>query len=348
MRLALFLLQLTRSFLDRLHRGRMFLMAAALSYYLFLAAIPGLLLFLSVGSYVLGSGRQAETVLTSVLQHIFPEAASTGRSALEEAANGILAYRGVVSGVSLLAFLWAGMSYFDALQLSLNNVWHVREDRPFHLRKLHSLALVLGAGVLAWFSFAITTGMQIAAVTAYWASPGLRGIWPAYQALAAVVAVVLASLTFALLYVILPNRRVSPGPAALGAVIAAVLWEFAKIGFNRLMVVAQGYQPVYGSTAKLVVVLVWLYVTSALVLLGAHIAAGVQLQYERKHGVEPAAGGPGSGRPQGGRTTRYWVRRRRAQARGARSWASRRDASSRVPSAAASGRRRTEARPSQK
>jgi len=325
-------------------------MAAALSYYLFLAAIPGLLLFLSVGSYLLGSGRQAEAVLAVVLQHIFPEAASTGRAALEGAAQGILAHRGVVGGVSILALLWIGMSYFDALQLALNNVWHVPEDRPFHLRKLHSLALVLGAALLAWLSFGITTGMQIATNAVSRAKLDMGAVWLASQVLAGALAVILASLTFTLLYIILPNRRVSVGPAALGAVIAATLWELAKIGFNRLMVVAQGYQPVYGSTAKLVVALVWLYVTSALILLGAHLAAGVQLSTERRRRVESVGGTPAR-RAQADRGTRSWVRRRRAQpaARTPRR-VSGRGASSRDRSsiASVSGRRRTEARPSQK
>jgi membrane protein len=325
-------------------------MAAALSYYLFLAAIPGLLLFLSVGSYVLGSGKQAEAVLAVVLQHIFPEAASTGRAALEGAAKAILAHRGVVSGVSTLALLWTGMTYFDALQLALNNVWHVAEDRPFHLRKLHSLALVLGAALLAWVSFGITTGMQIATAAVFRAKPDLAAVWLASQVLAGAVAVILASLTFTLLYIILPNRRVSLGPAALGAVIAAALWELAKIGFNRLMVAAQGYQPVYGSTAKLVVALVWLYVTSALILLGAHLAAGVQLRAERGRQAK-SVGTTAAGRAEANWRTRSWVRWRRAQP-AARTplRVSGRGASSRDRSslASASGRRRTEARPSQK
>jgi membrane protein len=335
-------------FLRRLNRGRLFLTAAALSYYGFMAAIPGLLLFLSVGSYILGSGVRAETVLAVALRHIFPEAAATGRAALESAAQAILAHRGVVSGISLLALAWAGTNLFDALELSLNSVWHVPQDRPYHWRKLRSFAWVVAAGVLSWVSFAITTVMQITAEAAYRATNQIGVVWHAYQALGAFLAILLAWFTFGLLYVVLPNTRVRFGPAALGAAAAAILWEFAKTGFNAAMVLARGYQPVYGSTAKLIVALVWLYITSALILLGAHLAATIQGAAERgrcPHGLRDR-----EGRPTGWPCPRSWIRERSRQRAGA--GAARASGRASFPRAASSasrsGRRKTVARASQK
>ncbi len=337
-------------FLRRLHRGRMFLTAAALSYYGFMAAIPGLLLFLSVGSYILGSGVRAETVLAVALRHIFPEAAATGRAALESAAQAILAHRGVVSGISLVALAWAGTNLFDALELSLNNVWQVPQDRPYHWRKLRSFGWVVAAGVLSWASFAITTGMQITTEAAYHAANKIGAVWHAYQALGFFFATLLAWFTFGLLYVVLPNTRVRLGPAAIGAAAAAVLWEFAKTGFNTAMVLARGYQPVYGSTAKLIVALVWLYITSSLILLGAYLAATIQ---GTERGRCPQGLRGREGRATGLPCPRSWIRERSRQragagaARGSGRASFSRTASS-APSASRSGRRKTVARASQK
>lgn len=80
-------------------------------------------------------------------------------------------------------------------------------------------------------------------------------------------------LAFALLYRLIPNRRV-PWPACLsGAAVAALLLEILKLGFGLYITRMSSYSAIYGALAGIPIALLWMYIFWSVVLLGAETAA---------------------------------------------------------------------------
>jgi membrane protein len=100
---------------------------------------------------------------------------------------------------------------------------------------------------------------------------------------------VLSWMVFALIFVLVPHRRVSFRHAFVGAFLSSVLFELAKIGFVAYVTNAN-YAAIYGALATLPIFLFWLYLVWVVVLLGASLAASLTTldDYRRGQGGWPA------------------------------------------------------------
>jgi membrane protein len=91
-----------------------------------------------------------------------------------------------------------------------------------------------------------------------------------------VVPFLVTLITLWLMYAVIPNRRVSRRDAAIGALLGAVLFEFARWGFRAFVHGAHTYQQIYGKAlAAIPIFLVWIYLSWIIVILGASIAAAI-------------------------------------------------------------------------
>ncbi|HEX7813920.1 YihY family inner membrane protein, partial [Dyella sp.] len=103
------------------------------------------------------------------------------------------------------------------------------------------------------------------------------GQFPSFGSrLLGVLPFVLTFLILWLMYTVIPYRRVSWRKAAVGALIGAVLFEIVRWGFGQFVRNAQTYQQIYGvALAALPILLLWIYLSWVIVILGASIAASV-------------------------------------------------------------------------
>jgi membrane protein len=100
---------------------------------------------------------------------------------------------------------------------------------------------------------------------------------------------ILTAIGFGILYVVLPARTVQWRHAAIGAIIAALLFEALKKGFGVYVGAAGGFSSIYGPMAALPLFLIWMYFAWAVVLLGAVIvAAWPEWQALRREKAAPA------------------------------------------------------------
>ena len=97
--------------------------------------------------------------------------------------------------------------------------------------------------------------------------------------------VLVITLLFVLLYQFLPSRAVPWKSAAVGAIVAAVLWEATKVLFGVFLVHVNSYNRLYGSLGGFVAFVVWMYYSMAILLLGAEIAADYETM---RHGRREA------------------------------------------------------------
>ena len=166
--------------------------------------------------------------------------------------------------------LFAAIGVVVQLKDALNTVWEVQEQPgqgvwQFMRSYVVSLAAVLGLGFLLLVSLVVTAGL--AAVGKY-AAP-YRQEWVLHL-ISILVSLSVISLLFAMMFKWLPDAEVNWHDVWLGAVITAVLFEIGKaaIGFY---IGKQGLESTYGAAASIIVVLIWVYYTSQIILMGAEV-----------------------------------------------------------------------------
>jgi len=234
--------------------------AAALGFYSVLSLAPLLVIFVSVTGF-LGEGAQAG-LIQQVEAIVGPEAGQPVRSLIaytsENKSAGVIST--VIGGVTSL--LWT-TAVFAHLQTSMNRVWGVRAKPGygtwFLLRKrLLSLAMVAGIGLLLLASVALTTALTVI-------FPGRFNIWVVPNV---IVPLLLFTLLFAAIFKFLPDLRIAWRDVRIGGFLTAILFGIGKLIVGKYLAY-RGISSAYGAAGSLVVFLLWVYYVSLLVLFGA-------------------------------------------------------------------------------
>jgi membrane protein len=138
--------------------------------------------------------------------------------------------------------------------------------------RLNGLAFVGLVVVLAVGSFAVSFGVQAASEAL--ADSGLRGVRLLFELVSPLVGLGVGFWFFYLVFRFAPRRRVPRPAARRAALVSAVLWEVAKVGFGFLTR-GLGIFQAYGALAFAAGLLTWIYVTAAIILIGAEVVAEV-------------------------------------------------------------------------
>jgi len=248
------------------------LMAAALSYYGFLALIPLLLLFLSIAGFALRSAEPDYGRIAQALEVLLPESPEVIIGHL----RSVVGNWGLAGGIGLVGLVWLSLAIFDVMERVLNRVWHVEKRRPYLKRKGVALLLMVVSGLFFVCSMLLTS---LSAARAHGFSIGgleLVGLGNLWGAASMVVPVLLSTMMFLLIYDLLPNRRVQPLPALLGAILAAACWELTKSVFHWWLGSFHSYARIYGSLAGIAILVVWIYLSAMVLLIGAEVAAACE------------------------------------------------------------------------
>ena len=163
---------------------------------------------------------------------------------------------------------------FVALTDALNRAYDVEEDRSF-VRK-RSIALGVMVGFLVLFigaSLTLIAGPQIAGALQLGGAADLA--WTILQWPLALLFVVLA---FFLVYYALPNRDQSSCKATLfkASAIGALLWLVATAGFRFYIANFGSYGETYGFVGAILVLLLWMYITATVILVGGEVASEME------------------------------------------------------------------------
>ena len=191
-----------------------------------------------------------------------------------QAIHGMLASAGkrgegiVSSIIGTATLLFAAVGVVVQLKDAMNAVWEVKSTPGtglWHFARTYvfSLAGVLAMGFLMLISLLLTAGLA-----AFSKHVGTFIPEVALQAAGFLVSFAVISLLFALMFKWLPDAEVKWRDVWLGAVGTAALFEIGKF-LIALYVGKQGLESTYGAAASIVVVLIWVYYTAQIVLLGA-------------------------------------------------------------------------------
>jgi len=247
-------------------------MAAGVAYYAVLSLFPLILGLIAI----FGIFLPAETVQEQLFE-FFERNLPGATDVLEQNIDDVIRLRGAIGAVSLFLLLWSASTMFGALSRAINRAWDVHKDRPFYIRKLRDLTMAAGTGVLFLLSVGATS---IISILEEWDLP-FAGI--AADSGARILGFIFSLAIFLMLYKFIPNTKTYWRYIWPGAVLAAIIFEVAKSLFIFYLDRFASYQSVYGGVASVIILLIWIYISAFILILGAEFSA----EYGRmKRGVE--------------------------------------------------------------
>jgi len=247
-------------------------LAASLAFFSLLSLFPLVFLLLYGISFLVSQDVIGEQFLLSFLKGFLP---SLGERLAHELHR--ISELESVRWVVFLSFFWFGGLVFYELDYALNVAFESTYRRHPLISTAISIALLGATGLLLIISYVATQTLNI--LTAY--APSLWGL--DLVALAAhdfqltyTLPFVLAFVAVGFLYRYVPRRRPEWREAMAGAMVFGVLWVSAKLLFVTYSSYATVYVRLYGSLLEVIFLLLWVYYSAGLLLLGAVIAHNLQ------------------------------------------------------------------------
>jgi membrane protein len=173
---------------------------------------------------------------------------------------------------SIIMLLISSTGVFLPLEVALNHVWGVKENRSYLHNQLVSLGLAFAVGALAMASVALTAGQKTLLSWIFFEHTDNIVFNFLDGGMLRVCALIASTLLFFLIYWILPNRSVPARAVLPTAIVIGVLWEVAKYLYV-LALPKLNFQAVYGPFQYSVGLMIWAFLSGLLLLAGAHFSA---------------------------------------------------------------------------
>jgi len=282
-------------------RDQCLLRASALTYITVLSLVPLLALSFAVAD---GFGFYAaleHDVISPFLDRTFgllPKpgdgvASAESGLAMRMAINQVLAF---VDGTDfsalgifgLLALLWTGLKLLGAVEQAFNDIWDAARPRTLMRKVADYMAMVVVTPIFIFAAAAITTAAQGSSFARFLRENAGMGVVIDVGIQVAPLLALWGSFTF--LYYAMPNARTQFSSAAIGGIVAAVLWQSALLLHIKFQVGVAGYSAIYSSFAAVPIFLVWVNVSWVIVLLGAELCFAHQSEpsYPEAPSARPA------------------------------------------------------------
>lgn len=266
-------------------------LAAAITYFSFLALFPLILLGVSVTGYVLASDTHLQREL---LSHVAAQAPGSFGKTLSDAIKKAIDQRTAVGVVGLVGLAWSGLGWIDNLRTALDTLW--RNDlrqQSFVKRKLADALILFGLGLGLLVTVGITAGgtalgHQLLVRTGLDGTPGAG---TATAALAIVLAVGGNMLIYGWVLIRIPYARVSRRTAFRTSLLAAIGFEILKL-IGTYYIARIGKSPAYSAIGPLVGVLVFINLVARYSLFCAAWAATAPDAERELELVETPVAGP--------------------------------------------------------
>jgi membrane protein len=257
-----------------------FMLSAALTYQVIFALVPLLVVMLAVVKGVGGFSSAGGKVQQFILENILPrmgdvpaqgaEKSATLAEQIDKFINNVNAT--AVGVVGVVALLYTSISLLTSIENVFNRIWGIKNPRTILKRLTVYWTFLTLSPVLLAASLSMT-GMVQSNKLYLWLTTNVPYFGTATLVLTPYV---VAWVMFTGFYIFMPNTRVHPGAALIGALISGTAWEGMKtvyFWYNTHVVTNYKF---YGSLGTIPVFLLWIYVSWIIVLFGAEVAFAAQ------------------------------------------------------------------------
>jgi membrane protein len=247
-------------------------MAAALTYYSFSSLFPLLVLTITLTGIFVQPEDATEFIFKNVAQ-VVPGSVQPLQDILSDAFQN-RSNAGWYALFGVITLLVTATGAFEALDKAINRAWATEKSPSFFVGKLIGLLMMLGVGGLLILSFAATA--LLAASRAFTTSligevPIAQVFW---QIASVLVTLAIIFLVFLMLYRFLPRTDVNLRDVWLASFISAVIWTIVKELFAYYLGSQFAtFTAVYGPLSAIIALLIWIYISSVIILAGAEFSS---------------------------------------------------------------------------
>lgn len=250
------------------------LIAAAVSFYALLSLLPLLLLAVAVFGYIIGSSDKAFNAVVGFFNTFMPTS-----TFVVDTLRGLVAARGVIGWVGILALLWTGSQFFVTLQTAFDDIWEVGKKPGFIHSRIKAILIVIVSGVFLILSMASSSIISLLQNPHALGAPFLSNIVAGVLSVVAfAIGLAFAIALFAVVYRYVPDRAVSWRSALVGATFSGVAWVIAKELYRLYLTHFADFGKLYGSLGSVIILILWIYYSSIIMVFGAELA------YVHEHG----------------------------------------------------------------
>jgi membrane protein len=246
-------------------------MGAAIAYYTVFSLAPMLVMVIAVAGLAFGQQAAEGALFGELADLVGPESAAAVQAMLRSASgtwSGVFA-----TAVGIGTLIIAATAVLGELQSALNLIWKAPPRGGlglWHLIKsrLVSLSVILVIGFLLLVSLVISTALAAFSDYLDWILPGLATM---LHIVHLTLSIAFTTVLFAMMFKILPDKAVEWEEVWLGAVVAALLFTVGK-HLISLYIGSSNIASTYGAAGALIIILVWVYYSVQILLLGAEFA----------------------------------------------------------------------------
>lgn len=241
---------------------RCMLRASALTYTSLLSFIPMLALMFSV---LKGLGVQ-NRVEPLILEHIAVGSEEVVSRVIEYINNTNVGRLGTFGLVFLILTV---LTLLSNIEESFNSIWYVRETRSLLRRFSDYFSVVILGPIFLLLAVSMTSALEAQAFTHTLREMAYVG--QMVTVLFNVLPYVAMWAAFAFLYTFMPNIKVNLRAAIVGGIFGGTLWQISQWGYVNFQIGVAKYNAIYGTMAALPILMVWIYVSWMIVLLGLEV-----------------------------------------------------------------------------
>lgn len=249
-------------------------MSAAIAFYAFFALFPLSLALITIFSLFLGIEGFEERLIEGLETQI-PVLREQPDGFLTDFFQSLRSGRAVTSAVAVLGLIFASKAVFSSIRKSVNTIWGITKPRPFLTEQAMDFLLLVGAALLLILSFSVTTifsyFQELTVIVAPNSPVSGSALW---AQVARISPPLMSFLVFLIIYWWLPNTKLRFKEVFPTALLGAAAFEISKGVFILYLQNAAGLaNGIYGGVSAIIVLMVFVYVSAIIMLVGAQITS---------------------------------------------------------------------------
>jgi len=263
-----YLLRFLKGVINRIKDDQVSSLSAQITYYLLLAIFPFMIFLLNL----LKMFNIEQTTIMNTIGKIIPAQLS---QLVVSIVNEVISSSGVtLLSLGMITTLWSASRGTNAIITGLNKAYDVKEERSFIVVKGVGLLATLGIPLMILASFLfVVLGEQIGQFL--FDKLGLSDYLGVWELLRVIIPISGMTFYFTLLYKLAPNRHIKLNQAVIGAIFSTIGWIAVSMLFSFYISQFGNYSKVYGGLGSIIVLLLWLNLSSTILIIGGEINAEI-------------------------------------------------------------------------
>lgn len=256
-----------KEFILRIQKVDVTGLGSQLAFFFLLSLFPLLIFLITLLPYL----NIPEYQILSIIQDYAP--ASVYQIIYETLSEVMTTHNGGLLSIGAIGTIWSASQGMNALTKALNRSYFSTESRPFYIvRGMSILFTLMLIGVVITMLVFPVFGEQIGKIL--FSNIGVEeGFVKVWNSIRWTITPVFILIIFTLIYWIVPNKKLHWKSAIPGAIFAALGWIITTFGFSFYVSNFANYSNTYGSIGGVIVLMMWLYFSSIILMVGGQVNA---------------------------------------------------------------------------